>query len=441
MLFHRAGLLPAFLLLLGGSLSACASDPAQGRTTQGLTTATLAAPGTPAAPGPVAPASSSAPTSPQPTSPSSDSGSATTSDQGRAAADAPATSAGRKVALPSTSTAAKAFEVYVDARGADQNTGLTSSQAVRTLRRVHEILVQRDPQLDIRVRVAGGRYYCQEPMVAWTYRNGRNITIEPLKTVPGPAATTADSPDRPVFVGKYENGQNCRSTVWFTVTHNGGAMNLTLRGLAVTGYRGGVTLFNSQSVPPAGDQRVTIDNVVFRNLGDQHHRAFSADGALLAGKGAILLTYSSGNRVENSLFDSVRNGASTAAAIHGLYFTNGSSRNHVANNTFRNITGGIVKITDYSNHNRFDNNHFQSSLAALVDRWCGAKEDARSACPGGVTQCPSWGNTLRGNTYSEVGVTPVIFTTIPAGQSCRYPAASSRIRGDVEGRVVSAPLS
>jgi hypothetical protein len=299
---------------------------------------------------------------------------------------------------------------------------------VRTLTRVHAILEAARPTGDVRVLVGPGVYACREMAAPWTFRGARTITVEPRGVVPSPARLSATHPQRPVFVGRREGGTLCGSSVWLSIAHGRAAVRLTLRGLAVRGYRGGVTLRDDEP-PVTVPQQVTLDNMVFEEIGDLHHRVVRGDGSVLDGKGAVLLGNTRGNRIANSLFRDVRNGPNGPGLVHGIYFTSLASDNLVEDNAFETCSGAWIKLTDFSNGNVFRGNRFAAAPAALVDRWCGAREPA-SACADGVVDCPSWENTFdlgRNDTAGIAGEAVVVYR-VPVGQVCRWRPPSSGVR-------------
>jgi hypothetical protein len=351
---------------------------------------------------------------------------ATATDAARAA-DAAAVDAG---AAADAGAATGPLRFYLAARGGtDANDGLAPDRPLRTLDRVHAILVATRPDRDIFVEVGAGTYACREMTTPWTFVNGHPIVIEAQSPVSSPASTSEGATARPVFSGLDDTGERCPRSNFLTVQHGHVAVRLTLRGLAIAGYRGALTFAGTSPGTTRVDQEIHVDNMVFTNIGDAYHRVVHADGTVLAGKGAILLRQTFGNTITNSVFRHVRNGDATAGQVHALYFTSLASRMVVTGNVFDDLSGGAIKISDYSSLNRFANNSFSRAPAAYVDRWCGALEDPATAC-GGEAQCPSWENIfeLATNATTAILGAAVQVYPIPSGQTCRYAPLASGVR-------------
>lgn len=214
------------------------------------------------------------------------------------------------------------------------------------------------------------------------------------------------------------------------VQHDGGPLNLTIEGLAVTRYRGGLSVKAADGVEADPDLGVEVRNVVFERIGDKYHHREREDGTWLEGKGAILLTRASGGLFVDNWFHHVRNVEESAGLIHAMYLTSHASRHRVEGNTFHGVTGAIVKLTDFSNENVFVDNHFSHGQLAVRDRWCGALEDPDEEC-GGEAQCPSWDNLfpMERNTWGNLeGDDPVRVLDVPEGQTCAEAPPESGVR-------------
>src|SRR5690606_20816037 len=82
------------------------------------------------------------------------------------------------------------FELWMSPSGSDSRDGSSPSAAVKTLNRVHEILVASDPDTDVEIWIAPGRYRGQK--VSWTFSvPGHSVTLSRLE----------GETERPVFDG------------------------------------------------------------------------------------------------------------------------------------------------------------------------------------------------------------------------------------------------
>lgn len=332
--------------------------------------------------------------------------------------------------------------LYLAVDGDDDAAGTAPEAPLRTLDAVHARLLAWGPRDTVDVLVAPGTYHCREMEDSWTFRNGHRIRLAAAVDVPGPARDEADHPDRPVFEGRDEADENCDGSVFLTLRHAGEPLVFTLEDVAITRYRGALSVKAEDGADPDVDQDLVVRNVVMERIGDKYHYVEHADGSWLEGKGAILLTDTSGGRFEENYFHHVRNVEGSEGLIHAMYFTAHASRHRVEDNVFHGCTGAIVKLSDFSNGNVFVDNAFSSGQLAVRDRWCGALEDPET-CTDGVAQCPSWENEVpyERNTFSDIeGDEPVKVLDIPDGQTCDHDPPASNIRMDLgTGGVIEGP--
>lgn len=332
--------------------------------------------------------------------------------------------------------------LYVAPDGDDHAVGTSREAALATLAGAHSRLLALDPKRAVDVRIAAGTYHCAGTVTPWTFNPGETVRIGPDEEVPGPAKEQADHPSRPVFEGRDADGELCADSVWLSVRHSGRPFPLRVEGLAVTRYRGAISVKADDGVEGDPDLGLAVENVVFQRIGDKYFHREYADGTWLEGKGAILLTRASGCTVADSWFDQVRNVEASAGLVHAIYFTSHASRNRVTGNVFHGVTGAIVKLTDASNGNTFLDNQLSYAPHGLRDRWCGALEDPDERC-GGEPQCPSWHNVFpyERNTWGHLDHgDPVTVLDVPEGQSCGEPAPDDGVRMDLgEGGLVLGP--
>jgi hypothetical protein len=332
--------------------------------------------------------------------------------------------------------------LYMAEDGDDTASG-ASDAPLASLQGVHDRLVALDTHGTVDVRIRAGTYYCRGMVDWWTFHNGAHIRIGPDGDVSSPAADHADDPDRPVFEGRDETDTNCDDSVWLQVRHAGVETPMTIEGLFVTRYRGAISIKADDAVTSDPDLGITIDNMAFQRVGDKYHYRERSDGTYLEGKGAILLTQASGCSVTDSWFDNIRNVEESAGLVHAIYFTSQASRHLVQGNTFHGCTGAMIKLSDYSNGNRFLDNQISYAPHGLRDRWCGASEDPEGECEEGEAQCPSWENyyPYERNTWGNIDAEdPVTVVRIPDGQTCAFDPPASNIRMDLgEGGVIEGP--
>lgn len=331
------------------------------------------------------------------------------------------------------------LELFLAVDGDDAAAGTDPSAPLASLNGVVARLAELSPAGPVEVRVAPGAYPCRGLAEPWTFANGQRVRIASLDDVPAPAKESADDPNRPVFEGRDESGALCADSVWMNVQHDGTPLNLTVEGIAITRYRGGLSVKAADGVEADPDLGLEVLNVVFERIGDKYHYREREDGSWLAGKGAVLLSRASGGRFVGNYFHHVRNVEGSAGLVHALYLASHASRHWVEGNTVHGVTGAIVKLSDFSNENVFVDNHFSYGQLAVRDRWCGALEDPDDAC-GGEAQCPSWDNVfpMERNTWGNLeGDDPVRVLDIPDGQTCPEAPSPSGVRMDLgEGGVI-----
>jgi len=138
------------------------------------------------------------------------------------------------------------------------------------------------------------------------------------------------------------------------------------------------------------------------------------------GYGAVVLTESSSNRIENNHFVNLRNAENSY--IHAIYITQKSSSNVFTRNNVTGVSSDPVKVRNSSNYNTFDGNTF------------GANDFVRSSTPSvahyleevGDGQCSSYHNRFTNNDLGTflVGSTANLPTWVlfPAGAS--YPGGT-----------------
>ncbi|WP_067452860.1 right-handed parallel beta-helix repeat-containing protein [Actinomadura macra] len=214
--------------------------------------------------------------------------------------------------------------------GARQKAGLT----VSSLAEAQQVLEEKGASTGT-VLVQGGTY--RDESVEWTYSPaGGDIVIRPEKGT-----------GRVVYDGGGRDGY------WLTV--RAGSAKTHVSGITVQNYTAGGILFRGDK---ASGKRITggsVRNMVFRRLGTRH-----ADGA--EGYGAVHMYNSWNMTIQGNDFRELENRKPASySRIHGVYFSNGASRNTVSGNTFFKISGDPVRASDGASGNRVIGNRFRTT--------------------------------------------------------------------------------
>ena len=261
---------------------------------------------------------------------------------------------------------AYALDFFLSPQGSDGASGTSPSTAWATLEKAHSHLLALKPAESVRIRVAPGKYYCAGVLSTWTYVSpgGHLVTIEARDAVPSPAVSSANHASRPIFYGLNRDGTNCSKSIWLYLEHAKVPVNLIIKGIKIAHYRGGISVKGTSQEITRVDQNIQVLNTVFERIGDIYWRSSNA------GKGAILLNYTFGNRFEDNYFFQIRNNYSTAGLIHPFYLSSASSRNSIIRNTIVGSSGSAIKVTHYSGINTILDNRFSYVAQAYTDRWC-----------------------------------------------------------------------
>lgn len=357
------------------------------------------------------------------------------------------------LASPSPTTAAEAiFTVHMSPTGSDANDGLTAGTAVRSLVRVQQVLVARNPQSDVEVRIKQGTYVAAA-MHDWRfYVPGHTISFMPIDYEYGEGQSGIA--ERPVFrntrnaSGVYGGGFWLQPRLPRDPAHplyNGGTSGLRFYYLQVEYYpAGGVSVFGDSERdtsdetynPPlhvrgsGGLNGNTFFGMVFTRLGNRW-----ATGAGY-GWGGIVLTNSSDNRIDNNHFTNIENASPHGGYIHGLYVTHFSSNNSVRGNRFSYNSGDPVKVRNMSNFNAVEGNTFTRSgrTSFYRDEFC----DRQCAVDNGIDrQCASYHNRFFDNQLVsdyDGDNSSGSWSLSPAGLTyagiapCSIPAGDQRLR-------------
>jgi hypothetical protein len=288
------------------------------------------------------------------------------------------------VALASTP-----FQVYVSATGSDASDGLTPQTAVKTLDRVEEIVAAQ--VTDVEVRIDQGLY--TDNQTSWeTYIPGHTITFMPEDYEYGEGYSGIAG--RPVFRSDGSAGY------WFKAklptAHPGGDTGLRFYYLQVERYNyggveinGGFATVDGYRVPTgAGANGNLFFGMLFKQLGNKWSTS------PLAGWGAVVLSNSSGNVVQNNHFQYLENLGDDYDLIHATYTEHGSNANKILNNSLLYVSGDPIHFRNSANDNDVHHNRLErtSSLAYYGEWFCDG-----SCVVSGAQECASHGNVFHHN--------------------------------------------
>lgn len=272
--------------------------------------------------------------------------------------------------------------------GKDSNDGLSLQRPILTLNRAQEIIKNQPSNQDFEVRIAPGRYFCQQ--VDWRY------------TLPDYTITfKGDKDDRPVFDGCFADGTciDDPSPMWFQLHGDGGCnkegtenepSNIHFEYIRVERYR--------RAIDIRGGRLNSIYGCYFKNIGN----TFNKD-VVYGSSSAVGLCNSDDNEIVNSHFVDIINTSSCwyrekdtvirkkqcDTIIHAIYIAHNSDRNQIIGNRFKNGSGIAIKLRDYSNENLIERNDFTKFgiYKAVSDK--GYPPD----------ECPNWGNKVFNNRF------------------------------------------
>lgn len=254
-----------------------------------------------------------------------------------------------------------ALSIYVSPVGNDDgNLGLTPGSSVRTLARVNQILDEvlhfDEPSWsggDIEVRIASdkGKYYHQS--VVWTATNPEHsITFMPFY----------DDNMRPVFNGCTSSNETTCDVDYFFAIRKPGPTNLRFKYIRIERYDNGISFRGEKT---ASNESNSVYGCYFYRIGNRYT---SLDG----GVGALNISSSDFNRVENSHFINIENYPVTDGHLHAIYISHGSDENYIARNRFSISTGVALKLRDNNwfnviEHNTFSANGNSNGTAGYTD--------------------------------------------------------------------------
>jgi Right handed beta helix region len=272
------------------------------------------------------------------------------------------------------------------------------------------VLREHRPSTDVQVRIKQGTYVAP-PFHEWRfYIPGRSIAFMPINYTPGEGVPAGGLP---IFRNARCGSIYCNG-VWLQPRlprdtadpmYDGGVSGLRFYYLQVDYYSaGGISIYGDSerdvadenyspplAVPGSkGLNGNTIFGMQFRNLGNKWSLG-------TFGYGAVVLTNSSNNRIENNHFVNIENTSSYPGLIHGVYVTHFSKSNSITRNRFENISGDPVKVRNQSNFTVVENNTF--TRTGRISYYRGEFCDRQCAIDNAPLprQCASYGNRFFNN--------------------------------------------
>ncbi len=277
------------------------------------------------------------------------------------------------------------FVLYLHPEGDDGASGLAPDDAILTMARAHEILLAEQPDSEVEILVAPGRYHAQE--VVWTYTHPEHqILISRLD----------DDADRPVFDGcdvanPSDTASQCNADTWFRLNQSAGEpTNLNFHYIRVERYRTAISLNGNRNNVGGTNGHNRIYGCYFRHIGNGFAPHLEPSTAV------VRLVNSDHNEIANNHFVDVIN-TTSLNRIHAIYVAHLSSYNAIERNRFVNNTGDAVRVRDYSNYNQILENRFikAGQFAGYTEWYC--DHDVRDDCTKQDPECPSWHNEFRDN--------------------------------------------
>jgi len=304
------------------------------------------------------------------------------------------------------------FSIWMASNGSDSRDGRSSAAAVKTLNRVHEILVASDPETDVEVWIAPGRYRGQQ--VNWTFSvPGHTVKFSRL----------AGEEGRPVFDGCL-SANNCPGGTWFKLTRSDGAeTGLIFNYLRIENYQTAISFNGSRNAESRSNGSNRIFGCYFSRIGNVFNTSLEPSTA------AVRLVNSDDNEIINNHFVDIINTRSPGR-LHAIYAAHMSDRNRIERNRFVNNAGDPVRFRDYSNDNIINDNTFKkSAIGAAYSEWY-CDHDTRNDCTKTTPECPSWGNQFRDNhlngNYACGTLRTFIYYQDDSASGCSPPSSGAR---------------
>ncbi|WP_444919462.1 right-handed parallel beta-helix repeat-containing protein [Microbulbifer sp. CnH-101-G] len=239
--------------------------------------------------------------------------------------------------------------IYMATDGDDENSGLSLSEPVKTLSRVHYLVDFSGG--DTTVFIRGGVYYGET--ISWT-KTSREFKLK----------LTAYGDEKPVFEGE-------GNTVFFRLEVGvGECTNVEISRLTISHYASYAILLNG-----GRDNRSTTWN----GCNHIHDNRFIEIGTLFdvsncpgdcKGYGVVDFVNSDNNSIYNNVFYRAENISSQDFLLHGVYLAHDSVGNKVYDNYFHLVSGDPIRVRDRSSDNRIYNNYAdRAGQRAFLSSW------------------------------------------------------------------------
>ena len=246
--------------------------------------------------------------------------------------------------------------IYVSPKGNDNNNGLSSKYAVKTLDRVQKILKSSNNIKNVYVKIEPGTYYNEHTI--WNYYNGYNIRFMSSGTT------------KPVYKG------NNSTLPWFSISLNNTSLvdlKISFYNIKVDSYFTGISIIGGTGKV----KNITIDSMLFSNIGSKGMNTSYVSRECIKIKNASNVSIIN-NTFTNLLNNENEKVSHSMSAIRlyntssslikenniynvdgdGIILENASSNNLINSNTFT-LTGYLSFITEYyySNYKKCTNNN------------------------------------------------------------------------------------
>jgi len=304
--------------------------------------------------------------------------------------------------------------IYMSPSGDDSRSGRSPAEAVKSLRRVQDMLKAGDvkPQgQGISVKLLPGVYAQQG--LAWEHvLPGQQIVIEPAQQParPGDFNVVIDGSKDPfgqfLVLRVAEAGRTVET-------------GIVVRGLHITNYCEGISLGDWKSKGKITGN--VIENNRFTRIGSRYEVPSVNQGGKQLPEGAcvagVRIQNADRNLIRGNVFEKIENLPSSQTAarkygpalLHAIYLSSGSSGNRIENNQFREFTGSPIRIRASSNDTVVSGNSFANPIyvgdtarryrmSAVTQWYC---NDAVKVCldkaEDGHQECPSTGIEIARN--------------------------------------------
>ncbi len=271
-------------------------------------------------------------------------------------------------------------------------------QTMGSLQAVHDWLDATKPQdAEVVIQVTPGSLVSEMAQTTWYYYNPKQKIV--LDGAGAEASGFDGKRPTPGFFLSYrpEVGTG-------TAADRPAAANLEVKNLSIRGYESGGIEISPQTVRGKQDEwagglsafvgDASVHDVNFKDLGRKGTALkVRVWNNLRFGAGGILMRGVENSTFENNHFENLVNGTTTYNGtdtkgnptsregeanhlFHGIYARDGSSGNHMRGNTFDNVGGDVMRVSNASNNNVIEGNTTRNSgTHGLVSNWFNSAKD------------------------------------------------------------------